>query len=75
MIKIKRKKYTIDVRSHVSGLMTVFANSAQEAWEIASKDMEESLKRQLDQAKPHPLIKDLHGYTKALRTSVKMVHE
>lgn len=70
---IKRKKYLVPVRSHVSAEMVVFANSKLEAWEIAEKDMAESLRKQLSTAQPHTFIQSLDGYSEALRTGIKII--
>ena len=72
-IQPKKKKYEVDVRSHVNAIMTVFANSREEAVSIALKDMEESMERQLANASPNPFIRDMSGWVEALKTSVKLI--
>lgn len=73
MSDVKRNKYVVEVRSHVSAEMLVFANSKEEAWKIADRDMAESLERMLKNAPPHPFLKNRTGYTEALKTSVKRI--
>lgn len=71
--EVKRKKYLVDVRSHTSAKMIVFANSKEEAWKIADQDMRESMKRQLDNAIPNPMIQDLDGYAEAMKSNIEIL--
>ena len=72
---VKRKRYVVEVRSHVSAEMLVFANTKDEAHEIAYRDMKESLEKQIANAPHNPLIRSMHGYTEALKTSVRQLKE
>lgn len=63
----------MDVRSSTSAKMIVFANSKLEAWQIADKDMRESMDRQLKNAKPHEFIRDLTGYGEAMKSNVELI--
>lgn len=69
---MKIKKYIVPVRSHVSAEMIVHATSKNEAYSIASKDIEESLKKQLAAAVPRDDIKNLTGYTEAMKSSIEI---
>lgn len=72
MPEIKSKKYSIEVRSHVSATMIVFANSKQEAYKIADIDIRESLQRKLSYAIESKFIKDIDGYAEALKSTIKL---
>lgn len=65
-VEVKRHKYEVRTYSHVTALMTVFANSPAEAVEIAHKDMQQSLKRQIENATPNPLVRDIKGEAGAI---------
>lgn len=69
---MKKKIYIVPIRSHVSGDYIIEATSKKEAHEIVSKEMEESLNRLLSQAKPHPQIKNLSGYTEAMKSLIEI---
>lgn len=70
--EMKTKRYVVEVRSHVSAEMIVFANSKEQVLEIAQKDMDESLDKQIRNARPHEFIRNLNGYTEVLKSSIKM---
>lgn len=72
-IEPKRNKYLVEVRSHVSAEMIVFANSKEEAWRIADRDMEESLKKMLANTPEHEFVRNRTGYTEAMKSSVKRI--
>lgn len=69
---MKKKTYIVPVRSHVSGDYIVEATSKKEAYKIVSIEMEQSLKKQLLNAVPHPQIKNLSGYTEAMKSQVEI---
>lgn len=70
---VKEKKYIVEVRSHVSAEMIVFANSKDEAWAIADRDMAESLKRQIQMAPKNPFVRNVDGYSEAMKSTVRLV--
>lgn len=70
---VKKKKYSVEVRSFTNARMTVFANSKKEAYEIAERDMSESLERMLENQKPHPFLSRVTGYTDAIKSSVEII--
>lgn len=67
------KKYRVEVRSYTSAKMIVYANSKLEAYKIADKDMQDSMKRQLKNAKPDPRISCLEGYAEAMKSNVEVM--
>lgn len=74
-LEVKRKKYYVDTFSVVNATQIVFANSKNEAFEIADREMKESLKRKIEEAPPNELIVDgsLHGRAGATKYTVKLV--
>lgn len=72
---LKKKKYLVEVRSSTSAKMIVFANSKLEAYQIADKDMSESMDKMIRNAKPHEFVSELRGYGEAMKSSVELLKD
>lgn len=65
-----KKKWSVPVESICKANMIVFANTRAEAIVLASRNMSESMERQIKQAEPNALIKNLVGGTKVVQEKV-----
>lgn len=72
---MKKKLYSVRVESQVTAERLVEATSKNEAYEIANREMKESMDRQLAGAEPHPQIRNMSGAAWALKSWVKIVDE
>lgn len=69
--QVKRNQYLVRVENKTRAYMRVFANSEQEAFEIADRDMKQSMQRQIENAVPHEFVQQLEGAAWAVREDIK----
>lgn len=75
--QVKRRKYLVQVENQTKAKMVVFANSKEEAFKIANRDMNDSFNRQLEAyvRNPNPMIRDLTGSGWALKSGIQVIKE
>ncbi len=71
----KVKTYSVPIRTHVSADYIINAYSKEDAHKKVAKEMEQSLKRKLKEAIPHPQIRNIDGYTETLKSQIEIIED